>query len=123
MTIQDALTQLEELKPNQFGEELKIKWLSDIEGKIYDEIISKRNGYENIDSYTYDINSDYDTDLNVPDRYAMIYIYYLMAMIDFANGETERYSNSMQMFNSSYQEFVNYWYKTHTQRSAGCFRM
>lgn len=54
-----------------------------------------------------------DTELLVPDPYTDLYKYYLFSMIDFTNEEMDRYTNSMLMFNTSWQEFVNYWYRTH----------
>ena len=54
-----------------------------------------------------------DTELLAPDPYTDLYKYYLFSMIDFTNEEMDRYTNSMLMFNNSWQEFVNYWYRTH----------
>ena len=38
---------------------------------------------------------------------------YLMGMIAYSNGETERYQNSMIMFNSNYKEYADWYNRTH----------
>lgn len=39
MTIHDAIAEVDTLKPNMFGEKEKIKWLSRLDTRIYQEII------------------------------------------------------------------------------------
>lgn len=51
--------------------------------------------------------------LLVPAPYDEVYIRWLEAQIDYANGEYGRYNNSMTMFNASYSAFRNYWNRTH----------
>ena len=40
--------------------------------------------------------------------YDRLYLSYLYAMIDFANGEYNKYQNSMQMFNGEFSEFMRW---------------
>lgn len=122
MTIQDAITETDNLKPNQYDTGSKLRWLSDIEGKVYDDILSVRMDPPVSDCPKYDFESDFDTALLVPGTYAKIYIYYLTAMIDYHNAELERYNNSMMMFNAAWDEFARYWYSTHRQISKGRFK-
>lgn len=122
MTIQDVIAETDNLKPNQYDTGSKLRWLSDIEGKIYDDILSVRMGSPVSSCPKYDLESDFDTDLLAPDTYAQVYVYYLMAMIDYYNAELERYNNSMVMFNMAWDEFARYWYSTHRQISKGRFK-
>lgn len=110
-TINDVITEVDELKPNVYDDELKIKWLKDLDLRIYDEIIlSHQNQEITIDSDTeYDVN----TELIADAPYSELYKFYLFAQIDFFNNETERYANSMIMFNQKYRDFAAYYNRTH----------
>lgn len=144
MTISEILAEVDEVKPNQFDDGLKIKWLSTIEAQIINDVINthekteeekkiskEAEGILNLENLE-DFNeldeieneefsgyteADLSAILVVPDAYAELYKYYLYAMIDFATGETERYTNSMMMFNSSYQNFSNWYNRTHKAKA------
>ena len=107
MTIKEVLEMTDELKPNQYTEPMKIKWLSTVEGRLIEEIINPRNEIKkDIPVYTLD---DKETKLLVPDPYSDIYINYLCMMIDFYNYEIDRYNNDVVMFNNSYKSFSDYY--------------
>lgn len=108
MTINEVITQVDELKPNQISDDIKVRWISVLEGKIIDEIILTHELSEIVEFNGYTIN-DMDTELLVPDTYADVYIYYIEAMIDETNNESARYASSMQMFNSAWQDYANYY--------------
>ena len=108
MTINEVITQVDELKPNQISDDIKVRWISVLEGKIIDEIILTHELSEIVEFNGYTIN-DMDTELQVPDTYADVYIYYIEAMIDETNNESARYASSMQMFNSAWQDYANYY--------------
>lgn len=108
MTINEVITQVDELKPNQISDDIKVRWISVLEGKIIDEIILTHELSEIVEFNGYTIN-DMDTVLLVPDTYADVYIYYIEAMIDETNNESARYASSMQMFNSAWQDYANYY--------------
>lgn len=127
MTINEALTKLDALKPNNYTDAEKIGWLDHIERVLYTEIFSKHeddptteigldeNGEEiEIKGFHgYDDDTDRDTELLVPDTYADLYVHYLMAQVDYYNAEFDRYGNTSTMFNQSYQNFANYWMREH----------
>lgn len=110
-TINDIISEVDELKPNQYDDELKIKWLSNLEGRIVDSVFKTHELEEEIEFEGY---TDVSEELLVEAPYDELYKYYLMAMIDFNNSETDRYSNTSAMFNASYQAFANHYNKTHT---------
>ena len=121
MTISELLAEVDEIKPNTREENIKIRWLSELEGKIFNTIYLKHvhdlveddDGNEvepTFEGYTID---DEAVELKLPDIYCDVYKNYLFAMIDYSNGETDRYTNSMIMFNTSYQEYANWYNSTH----------
>lgn len=115
MTILQAITQTQAVKPHQYDEETVVRWLSDLDGKIYHEYVK---GYEvpegvEITHGPYDPEEDMDTVLLVPDPYSNIYVQYLCAQVDYYNGEMDRYNNGMVMYNIALSEFVDYYNRTH----------
>jgi len=113
MTIQEALTKCDGLKPSQYDDIQKIGWLSDVEATIKKEIIDTHDGGIDIEFNKYDENTDYSTKLIASEPYSDLYVQYLMAQIDYYNAEFQRYNNTSNMFNAKYQDFANYWNRTH----------
>ena len=114
MTIQDVLNEVDELKPNQYKAGTKIAWISKLEKKVYNDVIT-RVGYDGPEPY-YDNETDLDTTLIVPDAYGDLYVAYVSSMIDYYNAETERYENSRIMFNSMYDEFLGWYFAKYRQK-------
>ena len=108
MTINDVITQVQTLKPNQISEEIMVRWISVLEGKIIDEIILTHELAEIVEFNGYTID-DMNTELIVPDTYADLYIFYVEAMIDQANNESARYASSNAMFQNAWQDYANYY--------------
>ena len=118
MTIQEVLTNFDTMKPNQFDEGTKLAWLNEIEQKVY-HTMSQREG--EVRFHIISTESDYSESMLLPELYTNIYSYYLGSMVDYYNGETTRYNNSVIMFDTAYGEFENYWYREHRQKSDGRF--
>jgi hypothetical protein len=112
MTIEQLFAIIDEEKPNTYGDDSRIRWLNDIEGRIMEEIVKTHEGSEEVtyDGYT---EEDTQTELIAKPPYDNLYLYYLYAMIDFSNMETERYNNSMIMFNQAYQDYASWYNRTH----------
>lgn len=105
MTLSEVIEYVDELKPNAFTLQHKTRLLSELEGRIETEVFLKDQSSVTVYCYSDDKN----TELQVKAPYDNIYALYLMAMIDFFNGEYNRYANTYEMFNSQYIAFVR-WY-------------
>ena len=113
MTIQRALDIVDEMKPNTMTRELKIHFLSEIEQKIYEEILMKHeHTREEAEVPSYDVGSDPGTVLRVPDMYARVYTYWIICQIDEQNRETNEYNNDRMRFENAFEEFSDYWTRT-----------
>lgn len=108
MTLQEVLAQVDELKPNVYDDNIKILWLSELDGKIFRDVILTHerddDTLESFDGYT---EEDLDTELLVGFPHADIYRLYLMAQIDFSNGEMDRYAASQAMYAAAYKDFIS----------------
>lgn len=113
MTIMDALYRIDELKPNSYSQTEKIKWLSSLDGVIKSEIIDTHEGGEDKVFNGYGEEEELTTVLLVPAPYDDIYLRWLEAQIDYANGEYGKYNNSIAMYNTAYTAYANHYNRTY----------
>lgn len=113
MTIIEAINKNDLLKPNNFTQMDKIIWLSILDGIIKKEIIDTHEDAECVDFKGYDADTSLDTVLIVPFPYDDVYLKWLEAQIDYVNGDTKRYENSMIAYNTAYSAFERFYNRTH----------
>ena len=113
MTIHEAITKVDQLKPNQYTPAQKIAWLSLLDGKIFRELIANHDGgISAFDGYPED--ADQETQLLVPDPWASeIYNYWLQSMIDRENGEINKYNVTSALYNGAYLDFSGWYGRNH----------
>lgn len=107
MTIDKLIKLAKKLKPTPFDDEIMLMWVNEIEGMVLSEV----HLVTVTDIKPYEIGADGSlptAELTAPMPYDKLYMQYLMAQIDYANGEYSKYQNTMQMFNSYYTEYVHY---------------
>ena len=110
MTIQQAMDKADAMKPNMMLETVKIGFLSEIEGKIHEEIImTHEHTAEEETLPVYDEDTDTSTEMLVPAPYDMVYVYWLMAQIDHLNQEMDKYNNDRGLFEDAWGNFADYW--------------
>ena len=109
MTIIEVINQIDALKPNNYSQEDKIKWLSTLDGIIKREIIDTHEGAEAVAFEGYNEETPLDTVLLVAAPYDDIYLKWLEVQIDYANADYGKYANSMIMYNNAYETYSN-WY-------------
>ena len=119
MTIIEAINRVDTIKPNSYGQTEKIRWLSELDGIIKNEIFDTHEGGENILFSGYTDDTAIDTVLLVPAPYDDIYIHYMEMRIDYANNEYGKYNNSMVMYNTAYSAFERYYNRNHMPISRG----
>ena len=109
MTIIEAITKIDALKPTNYTTENKVAWLSMLDGVIKKEIIDTHEGADKVTFVGYDSSTPSDTMLLIPAPYDDIYVRWLEAQIDYANGEFNKYNASMSMHNTYMTSFINYY--------------
>lgn len=109
MTIIEAINRLDKIKPNGYGQEDKIEWLSEIDGMVKQTVTDTHEGGEDISFTGYDATTPLDTVLLIPSPYDSAYLDWLSAKIDFADGEYARYNNSMTRFNDTFLAFSRFY--------------
>jgi hypothetical protein len=105
MTIRNAVEAIDADFPNQFSDERKTGWVSQVEHQIISEIMLLNPAdYEN-----YHWAYDADRELVLPEPYAQLYTLYLAAQMHLAYHEADNYQNTMQLFNAVWDE-CSRWY-------------
>lgn len=108
MTLLTALSQANTMRPNAADDAIKAAQLYELEGRVAEMF--------GVDppANPYDPESDEDYELLMPAPYDEMYRWYLMAMIDLANEETDLYANDMEVFNASWDRAAA-WYRRTTR--------
>ena len=116
MTVEEAIARADALKPNAVSEAEKIRWLSTLEGMIKEEIVDSHTGW--------DVPVPSGAPLTPSDRlfaaspYDPLYVLWIMARVDFTNGEFDAYANSAAAFNAAYSAFADHINRTKTPKGA-----
>ena len=111
MTAREALATIDTTRPNALTDGEKIAFLNTIEGRIYREILEKEEDFAG--AFIPFREGEEERELVVPIPYTDIYIYYLAAMIDFYNGDSGRYNDTMVLFNQAWEDYAAYYRQTH----------
>lgn len=118
MTIAEAISKVDALKPNTYSEEDKIGWLSTLDARVMTQIIDAHENNDPIDFYGYEGLGD-QAELLVEAPYDEMYLRWLEAQIDYHNSEERRYNNSITLFNNIYAAYKRYYTRTHMPMSHG----
>lgn len=113
MTIIEAVNGIDSFKTNTYSQEDKIQWLSKLDMTVKLEIIDTHEGGDDIEFSGYTSATPVDTVMLIPAPHEDVYLRWLEAQIDYANGEFGKFNNSITMFNAAYAAFANYYNRTH----------
>ena len=125
MKLQEAIEEADRMRfGNASTPEDKIKWLSELDNTIYNEVIVTHlqplNGrwwyrdetgwhFRKFEKYTED---DGEVELIAPEPYSVLYMYWLMAKIDLQARDTD-YDQSNTLFETAYSRFKAWYHRNH----------
>lgn len=107
-TLQQALTRIDAICPNAWDDAAKIQWLNECEHMIQMRILDAAPEQ----CVTYDADTERGTVLLVPAPFDRLYVYYVIAMCDYAAHETAHYADSMALFNAALDEYAKWHQRT-----------
>lgn len=113
MTIQEAIAQSQAIRPSQYDRTTMVRWLSDLDQEMFDSIVKGHHGLDDIAHGPYDAQFDMTTELMASDPYSRLYVLYLIAQVDFHNGEVGRYNNSTIAYNEARQAYADWLNREH----------
>jgi hypothetical protein len=119
MKIDEVINVVDALKPNAYTKEEKIRWLSNLDSRVKVQIMDVHEDNQHTDFKGYDDLTKLETELLVSEPYDEMYLRWLEAMIDYNNGDDDRYNSAIILFNSAYESYKRYYTRTHTPLSQG----
>ena len=117
MTLKECIDFVSEVKPHAFTEETLTEWINEVEGYVQTNVMLL-DTVDNLTRYTWALNKN--TDLMVRPPHDKLYRSYLYAMIDFANGEYDKYQNSMALYNAQMLEFTRWFIEMYHPADRPC---
>lgn len=104
-TLGQVLDEIDRLRPNGYEPEEKTEWLNELAARIQTDVwLAPASRL-----IQYDYSRDAETALLLDESHERMYSAYLAMMIDYANGEYDKYQNSASMFNAMWNSYVA-WY-------------
>ena len=118
-----AIELADAMKPNMMSDEIKIRFINEVEARVHGEIIMKcAHTAEQEECPVYTLPDDNDEseepDMLVPDKYAMMYVYWLESRIDEQNQEMEKFNNDRTLFDVEWNNFVDSYIQDHMPLTA-----
>lgn len=112
MKLFEAIRRIDNLKHNTYSSGEKIEWLSQLDGSTYETVHKTHKG--GVEAFNgYNENTPEDTELLIPAPYDSVYLFWLEAQIDYYNGEYGKYNNSASRYTRAYQEYIDFYHRTH----------
>lgn len=104
--IKEIIADVDLNVPNAFAEKRKLAWIAELDGRIAADVFLM--GIEEVQQLQYRYPEDLESEPLARFPHDKLYPLWLEAQIDFANRETDKYQNSMAMFNAAYASFVRW---------------
>lgn len=106
MTVRELISYVTAVKGREFPPEVYDVWLNEVEGLVQTRVhLVPEEAVVRLVRDAEDPEAFNETVLSAPFPYDKLYAPYIEAKIDFANGEYDRYENSMTMFEKFFTEY------------------
>ena len=115
MTVQEAISRVDALRPNVMSVAEKVRLLSTLDGRIKNEVIDTHEGGSNETFKPYDEN-DATRELLVSAPYDELYIRYLDMHILLGMGEYDKYNSAAVIYDQAMQDFRAAYNRAHLPR-------
>ena len=114
MRITEAMDRADRMRPNAVHQYDKRLSLYKLECQFADMM--------GLDEPTWELDSNEDYDLLIPDPHSQVYPYHLMAFIDFAQEETDLYQIDMIMANQELSDVQSWWRRNNREKDDTKFK-
>ncbi len=108
MTIDQVIKTIDKLRPSGVPPVIMRTWLSQLDGRIKEELYRGYRGLCDIPFEGYTDETPGNTKLLAPEAYSMIYIYWINYNVDYNYGEESRAAADLTLFNNTWQELAGY---------------
>ena len=104
MTLAEVLERIDRERPGESTEEEKLRWLSQVDGQWYREMVRTHEGAEETTFAPYTTDGDKSVALLIAPPYDEVYIHFLYMQTDQRLGEIDRYNNDAALYNQGMLE-------------------
>lgn len=104
MTLAEVLERIDRERPGESTEEEKLRWLSQVDGQWYREMVLTHEEAEETTFAPYTTDGDKSVALLIAPPYDEVYIHFLYMQTDQRLGEIERYNNDAALYNQGMLE-------------------
>lgn len=118
MYIADAIRAVKAVCDSEASEELMVKWLSDHDGAVVDNIVRQFEPEAEIPVYG-SMTDREATELVIPAPYDGLYVDYLIMRCDLLNGDIEHYNNQAVLYEAKRREWQNAYNRQHRHTARG----
>lgn len=105
MTVRNLLDMVRAAKATAQSDAMLIQYLNEIEGTAQTDVM----GIAPKDTVEHSSESE---ELLIKAPHDKLYIYHVMAMVDFGDGEYEKYQNELEMAKAAFSEWAKWWQRT-----------
>ena len=112
MTTLEVLERVERDRPGETTRPEMLKWLSQLDGKWYDQMVKTHEGAELVKRPGPYVDG-VEEELLIAPPYDEVYVHYLYSKIDYRLGEIDRYDNSVTLFHDSWLEARKAYHREH----------
>lgn len=122
MTAKQIIDELDAAMPNAYTTEDKLRWLNEIDGRVWLEIFGTHelnDGEELPEEVEYTLENMDTVEALIGKPFADVYFYWLQSKIHYRNQEFNYYENTSAMFNSAWRAYANHYRRTHVPVQVG----
>ena len=103
MYLMESMAEADALRPNTIGDEQKAEWIEQMERRFAEttQIPPRVSSFPD------------DKELLMPPPVDRVYVFWLCAMIDWAQLDGDLYAIDMSMYNEAYKEAIAWWRRNH----------
>ena len=127
MTIREAIGRADMLRPNALSQQTKVLWLRQLDAGLRRSVTALHEPddveYDGLPAPGADLATDCEGELLAGEPDSALYIYWLTAQADLAEGEIARYAHSMQLYNAALADFTAHYKAAHRPLLRGQFRL
>ena len=121
MKAMEALVLADQTRPNEYEPELKLRWLSALDGQVREELLEAHEPEDEAPPAP-EPETDPEDELLIPWPWDDIYVRYLVMRIDLENGELDRYNNDALAFNRIYRSYACHYVHNHMPKGEASLR-
>lgn len=116
MTLAELIAYVDQIRPNAYDKDVETGWINEIEHKVYEQVVSRAVGAG--DFYgPYNYEMDAERTLIVEDAHKDVYVTYLLAQMDFANMELDRYNADVSMHQAAWDDYAAEYRRNHLPKT------